>query len=305
MEFIRPGTHVDFIGKRTYALCLSCLVITAAIISLFIHGGPRYGIDFAGGVLVQVKFAQETNAHQIKEALRSINLHQSMVQQFEEKGKHEFLIQVQETDIDLQNLDRQITDALTQGFGKDTFEVWRVEMVGPKVGKDLRKKGLLSVVYAVIFMLIYITWRFEFRFGVGAVIAVIHDVLITVGAFSLTNREITLPIVAAFLTIVGYSINDTIVVYDRIRENRRKKPNDPLAATINLSINETLSRTILTSATTLLVVVALFIFGGGVIHDFAFALLVGIIVGTYSSVFIASPILLLWETVLHKRRKRS
>jgi preprotein translocase subunit SecF len=167
--------------------------------------------------------------------------------------------------------------------------------VGPKVGKDLRRKGILAIVYALIGILIYITWRFEFIFAVGAIIALAHDVMITVGAFSIANKEFTLPIVAAILTIIGYSLNDTIVVFDRIRENRRKMRSEPFGRVINASINETLGRTLLTSLTTLIVVVILFIFGGGVIHDFAFALMVGVLVGTYSSIFVASPIILTWQ----------
>jgi preprotein translocase subunit SecF len=304
MEIIRPGTNFDFIGKRNYVLVFSGLIILIGIVSLIMHGGPRLGVDFAGGILIQVKFFQEVTAGEIKNKLRPINLQDSVVQQFEEKGQHEFLIQVQKRGIDVENIDQSVASALVQGFGENSFEVRRVEMVGPKVGKDLRRKGMLSILYAVIFMLIYITWRFELRFGVGAIIALVHDVLITAGVFSLTNREITLPIVAAFLTIVGYSINDTIVVYDRIRENGRKKPNDPLPPVINQSINETLSRTILTSGTTLLVVLALFIFGGGVIHDFAFALLIGVMVGTYSSIYIASPVLIFWDEPFPKKKGR-
>ena len=303
MEFIRPGTNVDFIGKRNYALVFSGLMILIGIVSLIMHGGPRYGVDFAGGILVQIKFLQEVTAGEIKETLQPINLQDSVVQQFEEKGQHEFLIQVQKKGIDVENIDQSISQTLAQRFGEGGFEVRRVEMVGPKVGKDLRRKGMLSIFYAVVFMLIYISWRFELRFGVGAILALIHDVLITLGVFSIANREITLPIVAAFLTIVGYSINDTIVIYDRIRENRRKKPNDPLPQVINQSINETLSRTILTSGTTLMVVLALFIYGGGVIHDFAFALLVGVMVGTYSSVYVASPVLIFWEDLFPKKKR--
>jgi len=304
MEVIRPGTDFDFIGKRNFALVFSGLMILIGIISLIIHDGPRYGVDFAGGILVQVKFSQAVTTEQIKETLQPINLQDSLVQQFEEKGQHEFLIQVEKKGLDTQNIDQLISQALAKRFGESNFEIRRVEMVGPKVGKDLRRKGLLSILYAVIFMLIYITWRFELRFGIGAIIALIHDVLVTLGAFSVTNREISLPIVAAFLTIVGYSINDTIVIYDRIRENRRKKPRNPLPQTINQSINETLSRTILTSGTTLIVILALFIFGGGVIHDFAFALLIGVVVGTYSSIYIASPVLIFWEDIFPKKKKK-
>jgi preprotein translocase subunit SecF len=303
MELIRPGININFIGKRYYALVFSGLMLFIGAVSLLMHGGPRYGVDFAGGILVQIRFMQNVSAGDIKEALHPINLGDSVVQQFEEKGQNEFLIQVQKKGVDIENIDASISQALTQRFGENGFEVRRVEMVGPKVGKDLRRKGLMSIVYAVFFMLIYISWRFQFRFGIGAILALLHDVLITLGVFSLFNREVTLPIVAAFLTIVGYSINDTIVIYDRIRENRRKKPRDPLTEVINQSINETLSRTILTSGTTLMVVLALFIYGGGVIHDFAFALLVGVMVGTYSSVYIASPVLIFWEDIFQKQKK--
>ncbi len=175
-------------------------------------------------------------------------------------------------------------------------------MVGPKVGADLREKGFLAIVYAMIGILLYITWRFEFRFAVGAIVALVHDVGITLGAFSLFGRDIDLPIIAAFLAIIGYSLNDTIIVYDRIRENMGKLSKENFGVIINRSINETLSRTILTSGTTLMVVLALFIFGGGVIHNFAFALLIGVLVGTYSSIFIASPLLLYWEDVKAARK---
>jgi preprotein translocase subunit SecF len=188
-----------------------------------------------------------------------------------------------------------ISGNLNSAYGDGAVDLRRVEMVGPQVGKDLRQKGLLSILYAMIGILIYISWRFELRFAVGAIIALLHDVLITLGVFSLTGREIDLPIIAAFLAIIGYSLNDTIIVYDRIRENYGKHQKQGFNAVVNRSINETLSRTILTSGTTLLVVLALFIFGGGVIHNFAFALLVGILIGTYSSIFVASPVLIFWD----------
>jgi len=175
-------------------------------------------------------------------------------------------------------------------------------MVGPKVGKDLREKAILSIVYAIIGIVIYISWRFEFQYAVAAIIALIHDVLVTMGAFSLADKEFTLVIVAAFLTIIGYSLNDTIVVFDRIRENMRRKGKILLKDIINNSINQTLSRTILTSGTTLLVVVALFFLGGEIIHDFSFALMIGVLVGTYSSIFIASVFLVYWESRSAKKR---
>jgi len=177
-------------------------------------------------------------------------------------------------------------------------------MVGPKVGKDLRSKGIKAIIFALVGILIYISWRFEFRFAVGAVIALAHDVMITVGALSLSDKELSLPVLAALLTIVGYSLNDTIVVYDRIRENMRRMRREVYEKVVNISVNETLSRTVLTSATTLIVIVILFLIGGGVIHDFAFALLVGIIVGTYSSIFVASPLVVLWEKKFPKKSRK-
>ena len=295
MEFIKPGTKINFLGIRRLAFGLSGIVICVSIISIILHGGLNYGIDFEGGTLVQVKFAEPTRVETVKENLESIGLGGSLVQRFGEKKENEYLIRVEKSVSDLEGLSLQIEETLQKAYGKGGAEIRRTEMVGPKVGKDLRKKGILAIIYALVGILIYITWRFEFIFAVGAIIALAHDVMITVGVFSITNKEFTLPIVAAILTIIGYSLNDTIVVYDRIRENRRKMRRESFARIINASINETLSRTLLTSLTTLIVVVILFIFGGGVIHNFAFALLVGVLVGTYSSIFVASPIILTWQ----------
>jgi len=295
MEFIRPGTKINFLGFRRFAFFLSGLVIAASIISIVLHGGLNYGIDFAGGTLVQVKFKEVTRVESIKNQLATIGLDRSLIQRFGERGENEYLIRVERSVSDLETLSLEIAEALQRGYGKDGVEIRRTEMVGAKVGKDLRKKGILAIIYAMVGILIYITWRFEFIFALGAIVALAHDVMITVGAFSITDKEFTLPIVAAILTIIGYSLNDTIVVYDRIRENRRKMRKEPFGKVVNASINETLGRTLLTSLTTLIVVVILFIFGGGVIHDFAFALMVGVLVGTYSSIFVASPIILLWQ----------
>ncbi|MDD5722204.1 MAG: protein translocase subunit SecF [Syntrophales bacterium] len=306
MEIIRPGTNIDFVGKMKIAFGASLLAIIISILSLVLHGGPNLGIDFAGGTLVQIKFLQETNADAIRSSLKTADLGNSVIQRFGYRENKEFLITTEKTSSALEGLSDKITAALSTSYGREDFEIRRVEVVGPKVGKDLREKGLLAMLYAVIGILIYVTWRFELRYAVGAIVALIHDVAITVGVFSLLGKEFTLPIIAALLTIIGYSLNDTIVVYDRIRENikgagARKQP---LQGLVNASINQTLSRTVLTSGTTLLVVLALFLLGGAVIHDFAFALLVGIVVGTYSSIFIASPMVLAWETISPSKEKR-
>lgn len=301
MEFIKADINLDFAGKRKQALFFSLALIAIGLISLIIKGGPDYGIDFTGGTLVQISFTEQTGPKAIKDALAQVELDGLVVQQFGDDPR-EFLLRAQESTTALKGLAQQIGAALENAYGVDAFEVRRTEMVGPQVGKELRSQGLMAILYAMIGVLAYVTWRFEFRFAVGAIVALLHDVLITLGAFSLFGKEIDLPIIAAFLAIVGYSLNDTIIVYDRIRENNGKYSRKDFPFIVNRSINETLSRTILTSGTTLLVVLALFIFGGGVIHNFAFALLVGIVIGTYSSIFVASPVLVYWDEYRKTRK---
>ena len=293
MQLIKPDTNIDFVGKRKLALMISAILILIGLASLIVKGGPDYGIDFAGGTLVQVKFSKATDAAEVKKALSGLDLGSPVVQYFGE-DQDEFLIRVEKTSAELQGFSSQILAALEQSYEKGNVDVRRVEMVGPQVGKDLRSKGLQAILYAMLGILVYVSWRFEFRFAVGAIIALAHDVMITLAAFSVFGKEIDLPIIAAFLAIIGYSLNDTIIVYDRIRENLGKHHKESFSFIVNRSINETLSRTLLTSGTTLLVVLALFVLGGGVIHNFAFAMLVGILVGTYSSIFVASPVLIYW-----------
>ena len=347
MEFIKPGININFIGRRNIGFTLSAMLIIVTVFLLVLRGGPNFGVDFSGGVLIQVKLNQNRTPSEIKSALEPVQLEDSIIQEFGEEGQYEYLIRVRRTDIELAGLSDRVNQALISEFGQGV-EMRRVEMVGPKVGEDLRQKALFAIFYAILFIAIYISGRFELKwlmsiimalslafvvyvfssFGVpvtwlivialivtlglcwslklkyalGAIIALIHDVTITVGAFALTEREISLAIIAAFLTIVGYSLNDTIIVFDRIRENLRRFRRRPFEEIMNKSINETLSRTILTSTTTLVVVLALFVLGGGVIHDFAFAMLIGVIVGTYSSIFVASPIILVWESKFAKKR---
>ena len=302
MQLIKPDINIDFVGKRKIALFVSIVLILIGFASLVIKGGPNYGIDFAGGTLVQVQFVQPTDASAIKKAMKGIDLGSVVVQRFGD-NQNEFLIRVEQSTAELQGLSVQIKNALEETYEKGDVDIRRVEMVGPQVGKDLRSKGLKAIFYAMLGLLAYISWRFEFRFAVGAIVALIHDVAITLGAFSLFNKEIDLPIIAAFLAIIGYSLNDTIIVYDRIRENSGKYNKEGFSYIVNRSINETLSRTLLTSGTTLLVVLALFILGGGVIHNFAFAMLIGVLVGTYSSIFVASPVLIFWQQ--KKKSKKS
>jgi preprotein translocase subunit SecF len=265
----------------------------------------NYGSDFAGGTLVQVKFSQPVSINDIRSAVESISAKDVTVQDFGTGRSNEFIVRMLESDPELkQGLPQQVSKALTERFkGKSDFEVLRVESVGPRVGKDLRQRAVLAVLAATVVMGIYIAVRFEPRFGVGAAVALLHDVMVAVTALSLTRMEFDLTTVAALLTIVGYSVNDTVIVSDRIRENMRKNRREPLASVMNRSINETLSRTILTGGTVLLVVLALFFLGGEIIHGFAFTLLVGVIVGTYSSIYIASPIVLYMDLKPRARAK--
>ena len=349
MQFIKPGININFIGKRNIAFVFSSLMIIATIVLLVWRGGPNYGVDFSGGVLVQVKMAQKSSPLEIKKALSAVNLDDSIVQEFGEAGDFEYLIRIRKTEVEMASLGDRVAQALKTTFGA-SVDIRRVEMVGPKVGKDLRQKALFAIFYSILFIAIYISGRFELKwlmsiimaislafmvyvaselgisvtwlilialivtlalclflnlkYALGAIIAIIHDVVITLGFFALTERELSLSIIAAFLTIVGYSLNDTIIVFDQIRENLRRFRRRPFEETMNQSINQTLSRTILTSGTTLIVITALFVLGGSVIHDFAFALLVGVMVGTYSSIFVASPILLIWEGKFGKRAQK-
>jgi preprotein translocase subunit SecF len=289
MDFIKPDININFVGSKRIALIVSIVVILIGLGSLIMKGGPRYGIDFAGGTLVQVKFAQVPDVGQIRSVLADKGIGSAVIQSL---GEENVAIRVKSVGGQVDTASDDVFAILVEQYGKDTVSLELVEMVGPQVGADMRQKGILSILYAMVGILIYITFRFQFRFALGAITALLHDILITVGVFSLFGKEFTLPIIAALLTIIGYSLNDTIVVYDRIRENIRRTPKDKLSDVINTSINQTLSRTILTSGTTLLVVLCLFVLGGDVIHDFSFALLIGVLVGTYSSIYIASPILL-------------
>lgn len=294
MQLFKSETHFNFMGKIKAAVTFSVILILIGLGSVAVSGGLKFGIDFAGGTLVQLQFKTPPDIEVIRDGLKTIGLGESTIQEF--GSKRDILIRVQRSEEKLEAVGSMVRKSLMGKFNVDEITVERVEMVGPKVGRDLREKALLSILYAIIGIVIYISWRFELQYAIAAIIALVHDVLVTMGAFSIFDKEFTLVIVAAFLTIIGYSLNDTIVVFDRIRENLRRKGKSSIAEMINTSINQTLSRTLLTSGTTLLVVIALFFFGGEIIHDFSFALLVGIFIGTYSSIFIASVFLVYWDS---------
>ncbi len=294
MELIKPGTKIPFTKYRHIAVGLSTLVNVAVLIFLFTHG-PNLGVDFAGGTLVQLKFQQRVTIPEIRSALGQLATGDTVIQDFGQEGSNEFLVRMEKTSVEIGALSEQIRTSLSQRFGERGFEIRRIESVGPKVGEELRQKGTWAVVAATVMMGVYIWIRFDLRFGLGAVVALIHDVLVTIGALLLGRYEFDLTIVAALLTVVGFSVNDTVIVCDRVRENMRKIRRENLESVINTSINETLSRTIITTGTAILVLLALFVLGGGVIRPFAFALLVGFFSGVYSTIFIASPVVLFWE----------
>jgi preprotein translocase subunit SecF len=339
LELIKPGTNINFLKYRKLAYLISAAIIVAGFVSLAIKGGPRFGVDFSGGLSIQVRFAKTMDVEAITKAVDGVGLQNVVVQRFGQEDGNEFLIRASDHEVKADSLRTDIESALAKNLPDSGYSVQRLEMVGPKVGADLRGKALEAIFYSVLLIAIYISGRFEQRwmaagimaaglsggiyllklagvgttwlivaamaitlalcfvmrlkYALGAVVADLHDVLITIGIFSLLDKEFDLTIVAALLTILGYSLNDTIIVYDRIREKMRsaERTND-FELIINRSVNETLSRTILTAGTTLITVACLYLFGGAVIHDFALAMLIGILAGTYSSVFVASPILL-------------
>jgi preprotein translocase subunit SecF len=289
-------TNVNFIGLRKYAFILSAILVTVGMIALvqLVRGRANLGIDFAGGTAVQLKFEKPFQLDKARQALDANGFKDSELQQFTEGNK--LLIQVKKsTNVPLGRVADRIVAILTKEFADNRFAVDSTTEIGPKVGKSLQHDTLIAVVLSAVGMIIYLAWRFEFIFGVAAAIATFHDVLTVLGVFYMLGKEVNLLLVTALLTLAGYSLTDTVVVYDRIRENLRLRTKDPLATVINNSINEVLSRTIVTTITVFLACLALFFFGGEVLHDFSFALLIGICVGTYSSVFVASPLVYEWR----------
>ena len=381
MEFFKSA-NIDFLGKKWYFIAFSLIFSVAGVVSLIVHHGPNWGIDFRGGTLVYVKFSHTPDDNAVRAAMDRAGLHNARIQSYGVAGSNEELIDlpVQETSEqaldqgkikiisalqrnappdkqDLNNTSslslkayllkkdalhlgtdaqqkyaaaaqaivdyrdktlggvlssmdqlRGVTDpavlaSLQDGFFLSDFGVYQVEIVGPQVGSQLRKQAFLATVYSLGGMLVYLAFRFELIYGVAAVITVFHDTLITIGAFSLTGKPISLTVIAAILTLIGYSNNDTIVVFDRIRENLKLMRREKLADVVNRSINQTLSRTILTAGLTFLTVLALFLFGGEVLHGFSFALVIGILIGTYSSIAIAAPILVAYQDWRSNRNK--
>ena len=293
IQFFPPDARFNIMGRRKIAYLISGLVILAGLVSLVTKGGPRWSIDFTGGSVLQVHIAPSPGIGEVRRALVQAGFPRAQVQDF--GAADEFLITLEGVESGTRSGAEKMRAALDAALPNAKVELRREERVGPKIGGELKTSAINSVLASCVLVVVYLTFRFIFRYGVAALLATMHDLIITFGLFSLLNKEISLQIVAAFLTILGYSLNDTIVVFDRIRENMKLRRREGYIEVLNRSINETLSRTVLTAGTTLLTSLVLYFFGGPVIHDFAFCLSFGVLTGTFSSIFIAAPLLLLWH----------
>jgi preprotein translocase subunit SecF len=297
--------NYDFIGKRRWAYLISILFVLIGLISIVAKGGLRYDIDFTGGTLIQLRFEQPPAIARIRAALSRIGLGESVIQQFGDP--REYILRMPLTSTNPEEVARRVQTALSAEAALGKFDIRRVEFVGPQVGRDLQLQAVYAVLAGLVGILLYIALRFDLKGGVAAVVAVFHDVLICLGAISLTNRDFSLPVLAALLTIIGFSVNDTIVAYDRLRENRGKTiPRGmTFAQQMNVAINQTLSRTVLTSLTVFFSTAILLFFGGKTLEDFAFVLFIGVITGTYSTIYVASSIVVDWTNYVEGRIRRA
>lgn len=295
-------THIDFMSRTFFAGCLSAVLIIIGIASIVMNGGPKLSIDFKGGTLVAVNFTEPVDINKIRSSMAEVSIDGQTFDFSKEEIKHfgdetNVAIRLASLENEPPRFSNRVAESLASVYPEFMPEkkqdfILSIDKVGPKVGAELSGDAILAILYALGFILIYISIRFEFKYAVGAIAALTHDVLITLGVFSVLGYEISLAVIAAFLTIVGYSLNDTIVIFDRVRENVKASKGASMESVINQSINESLSRTIVTSLTTFLVVLILFLVGGEVIHAFSFAMIIGVIIGTYSSIFVASPVVI-------------
>ncbi len=293
IEIIKNKTEIKFTGMFGVTAIISTVLVLGSLFLIF--SKMKYGVDFRGGAEVQVKFADSVTVKDIRNSLSVAGFDGASVQTIGDESDHEVLIKVQAKEGELNQVEARLEDNLEKTFGSDQVEVRKVDIVGPKAGAELRVSGFQAMGYALIAIMVYIGLRFDFKYSPGAIGALFHDVSIILGIFALTGTEFTLQTVAALLAVIGYSVNDTVIVYDRVRENELNMPGKTLAQQIDRSVNETLSRTVLTSGTTLFISGAMFIFGGEAIKSFFFAITLGVLVGTYSSIFVAAPITLLFD----------
>ncbi|MDP7558757.1 MAG: protein translocase subunit SecF [Candidatus Marinimicrobia bacterium] len=316
MRFLSE-TKIDFLGARRFGFVISGALLLAGMISLFLQNGPKLGIDFTGGTRVMVKFDKSVEISSVRDALAIVEIEgetfdfsKAEIKLERDKELGDLVsVRLPKLPETVDDADEAVINKLINAFpesvpkNKIEFKL-STDTIGPKIGSELRGKAILAIISSILMILIYVSIRFQFKFAIGAIAALVHDVLITLGIFSIMDYEISLVIVAAFLTIVGYSLNDTIVVFDRVRENLKRLKQEKYEAIINKSINESLSRTIITSLTTFMVVFILWLAGGEVIRYFAFAMMVGILIGTYSSMFVASPVVVAWHNRFGKSKSR-
>ncbi len=297
MEFVKPGTNIDFISKRRLMLGISIAIIVAGIIATVLRGGLPMGIDFTGGTEVHVQFNQEVAAGDVRSAVEGLGLGETVVQGIGLQGDNEYLVRVAAVEVEnAPSVAAVIEGSLDEKFGAGSYKVLREDLVGPRAGEDLRRQGLFAVILSFLGILIYVGFRFDFKFAAGAILALVHDTLVVLAFFAFFGKELNLTVIAAILTIIGFSINDTVVIYDRIRENMRLIRTKTFAEIVNASLNQTLGRSVLTSATLFVVSLILFFVGGSVLNDFAFTMIVGVVAGTYSSIYIAAPVVIDWHT---------
>jgi preprotein translocase subunit SecF len=291
--------NIDFVQLFKYGGIISFVLVLGSII-LFSTKGLNYGVDFRGGVEIQVKFSDKVEIGELRDLMNTAKIPLSQLQRIGQEDQNEYLLKIQSENSDLNQISSDVNKSLTDKYGNTNFEILKNDIVGPKAGAQLRTSAFKALMWAVLAIMIYLGLRFDYKYAPGAIVALVHDSVIIIGAFVLTQKEFSLQIVAALLAIIGYSVNDTVVIYDRVREREIQNPGAPISESINQAIQETMSRTIMTSGTTLAVTLVMYFVGGPVIHDFFFAMSFGILVGTYSSVFIAVPMTVLSERLASK-----
>jgi preprotein translocase subunit SecF len=302
-EIIKDGTTIDFVSMFKYTTVISAVLVIFSIYSILTQ--LDYCVDFRGGAEVQVKFSEQIQVDAMRSALSSAGFPGALVQNIGEATDYEFLVKLQGDEENLNQITDEVNALLTATFASSNPEIRKVDIVGPRAGAQLRISGFQAMLWALIAIMVYVGLRFDFKYSPGAIVALLHDVIIVLGIFSLTHLEFTLQTVAAMLAVIGYSVNDTVVVYDRVREHEQKNPGMTLAQQINIAINETLSRTLLTSGTTLFISFTMFLFGGLAIRDFFLAITLGVVIGTYSTIFIAAPIVLFFSRFVKDEPKRA
>ena len=293
LEIIKSGTSFNFVSKFILTSVISVVLVIGSLVALF--SKMSYGVDFRGGAEIQVKFSKTIELNGLRKSLKDDGFNSLTVQSIGEASQNEYLLKVSASEDNLNAVTEKVSASLNQHYSNDGIEIRKVDIVGPKAGAELRKSGFLAMLWALLAIMVYIGLRFDFKYSPGAIVALFHDVSIILGVFAISGTEFTLQTVAALLAVIGYSVNDTVIVYDRVREHEQKFVGRSLSEHINNAVNETLSRTFLTSATTLFISVIMYVFGGLAIRDFFLAITLGVVIGTYSSIFVAAPVTLFFD----------